>query len=180
VAIIFLTGVSTAGKTTLHEGLRKDPDLAHVEFHDIDEDGVPAAGSGNWRQFRVELLLHEAAARFRSEGKSTVICGVTIPHEAIESGSYPEDIPVHFVLLEVPMAVMRKRLDARIGGRVEPDDLEFLTQYNRRLSHLLRRSVLSLRNGHRVSHPGQSSRVLSKIKVRQQVKSLILDLLAQF
>jgi hypothetical protein len=173
VAIIFVTGVSTAGKTTLYEALRKDPDLTDVEFHDIDEDGIPAAGSGAWRQFRVELLLHEAAIRFRESGRPTVVCGVTKPHEVIESGSFPSDIPVHFVLIDVPIAAMRKRLTARIGERVSADDLEAVIQGNRNLSYVLRKSALNQRNGHIVESARQS-----RTKVREQVKALIKDLVA--
>jgi hypothetical protein len=169
VSIIFITGVSTAGKTTLYEALRKDPDLVDIEFHDIDEDGVPPAGSGSWRTFRIELLLHEAVARFQLSGRPTVICGCTKPSEAIESGPFPEDIPVHFILIDVPVATMRKRLGERIGGRVSADSLEMSVQSNRILSHALRKSVSSLRNGYVVG-----SARLSRIKVRQQVKSLII------
>jgi hypothetical protein len=167
VAIIFITGVSAAGKTTLYQALRKDPDVAHVEFHDIDEDGIPAAGSGAWRHFRVELLLHEAAVRFREHGTSTVICGVTKPHEAIGSGSYPADIPVYFVLIQVPVTAMRKRLEARLAGR-SADDVEFSVQFNRLLAAELYRSVSALHNGIILD-----SARLSRKKVREQVKSLI-------
>jgi hypothetical protein len=170
--IIFVTGVSTAGKTTLYQALRKDPDLTpYIEFHDIDEDGVPRAGSVPWRHFRVELLLHEAVARFRDEGKHTVICGVTKPHEAIESGSFPEDIPVHFIMIEVSLLLLKRRMTARVGDRVSADDLEWLIQMNRGLSNVLRKSVQQQRNGVIVNPAG-----MSKVKVRQQVKALIVDL----
>ena len=116
--IIFITGVSTAGKTTLYRALRDDEEMSGIEFHDIDEDGIPEAGSSPWRKFRIELLLWEAAERFREHDLPTVICGATIPHEAIESGSYPLDIPVHFVLINISIAAMRTRLTERIGERV--------------------------------------------------------------
>jgi gluconate kinase len=168
-SIIFITGVSTAGKTTVFEALRKDPDLADVEFHDIDEDGIPAAGTGPWRIFRVELLLHEAAVRAR-EGKSTVVCGITKPHEAIESGAFPEDVPVHFVLIDVSVANVKKRLEARIG-HYRPDDVQWLTQYNLRLRDLLRKSVRAQRTGI-VLDPGR----MSRRRLCEQVKSIVLDL----
>lgn len=170
MAIIFVTGVSGAGKTTLYEALRKDPELVNVEFHDIDEDGIPPAGTGGWRQFRVELLLHEAVARFRLSGRPTVICGVSKPHEVIESGAFPEDIDVYFVLVDVSTPVLRKRLEARLAGR-PADDVEFSVQWNRLLAPVLRRSVRAQRNGIII----EASR-LSRAKVREQVKQLIRDL----
>ncbi len=171
-AIVFLTGVSTAGKTTLYQALRKDPDLVDVEFHDIDEDGIPSAGSGPWRHFRVELLLHEAVVRQRQDNRSTVICGVTKPHEAIESGSFPDDIPVYFVLVDIPVPVMRRRLEARLTSKGwAPDDMEWSVQYNRHLSHELRKSVQCQTNGMIID-----ANRLSRIKVRELVKWLIQDL----
>jgi broad-specificity NMP kinase len=172
VPIIFITGVSGAGKTTLYGALRKDPDLAHVEFHDIDEDGIPPAGTGAWRQFRVELLLHEAATRSRTEDRSTVICGVSKPHEVIESGAFPDDLDVHFVLVDVSTPVLRKRLEARLAGQ-PTDDIEFSVQWNRLLSPALRRSVQQQRNGTII----EASR-LSRVKVREQVKQLIQNFCA--
>lgn len=171
MAIIFVTGVSGAGKTTLYEALRKDPELVDVEFHDIDEDGIPRAGTGAWRQFRVELLLHEAAVRGRDADRSTVICGVSKPHEVIESGAFPEDIDVYFVLVDVSSAVLRKRLETRLAGR-PADDVEFSVQWNRLLAPTLRRSVQAQRNGVII----EASK-LSRTKVRGQVKQLIKDLI---
>jgi hypothetical protein len=168
MSIVFVTGVSTAGKTSLYEAFRDDADLHHVEFHDIDEDGVPPAGSGHWRIFRIELLLHEAAVRFRESGRSTVVCGATTPHEVIESGSFPTDIPVHFILIDAEISTVRERLRERIGDRVSADSLEMSIQSNRALSTVLRNAVQSLRNG-AVVGPGQS-----KAEVRHQVKQLVL------
>lgn len=171
MSIIFVTGVSTAGKTTTYEKLRKDPDLSHVAFHDIDEDGIPRAGTSAWRQFRVELLLHEAVQRFYSaERTSTVICGVSKPHEVIESGAFPDVLPVHFILIDVTLANIRKRLQARIGDRYPADDVEYITQYNRLLSHTLRKSVSCQRNG-LIFDPARMSRT----KMCQEIKGLILD-----
>jgi hypothetical protein len=171
MAIVFVTGVSTAGKTTTYEKLRKDPELSHIAFHDIDEDGIPRAGTGAWRQFRVELLLHEAVQRFYSaERKSTVICGVTKPHEVIESGAFPDVLPVHFILIDVTLANIRKRLAERIGSRYPADDVEYITQSNRLLSHTLRKSVSCQRNGV-IFDPARMSRT----KMCQEIKALILS-----
>lgn len=168
MTIFFVTGVSTAGKTTLYHALREDADLDHVEIRDIDEDGVPPAGSGHWRKFRIELLLHEAAERWRDVGRSTVICGATIPSEVIESGSFPTYVPVRFILVDVETSVMRERLRKRIGHRVSEDSLEMSTLSNKALRDTLRNAVQSLRDGS-VIEAGQS-----KAEVLEQVKRLIL------
>lgn len=169
MSITFVTGISTAGKTTLYETLREDTDLNHVEFHDIDEDGVPPAGSGHWRKFRIELLLHEAAERFRAGGPPTVICGATLPHEVIESASFPKDVPIHFILIDVEVSAMRERLRERIGHRVSADSLEMSIQSNRVLRDVLDNAIRSLRNGC-VIESGQS-----KDDVHDAVKRMILS-----
>ncbi|HKR81534.1 MAG TPA: hypothetical protein VJR27_00870 [Candidatus Saccharimonadales bacterium] len=85
--ILFITGISTAGKTTTYEALKADPSLQHLSFHDIDENGVPRAGSGPWRLFRVEELLLDAV-NTQKQGNASVICGMTSPHEVVRSKFY--------------------------------------------------------------------------------------------
>src|SRR5579883_1367251 len=82
--ILFITGVSAAGKTTVFERLKKDTSLANIAVHDIDENGIPLVGLTPWRAFRVEELFYNATQNFK-DGQSTIICGVSFPHEVIES-----------------------------------------------------------------------------------------------
>ncbi len=174
MAIIFVTGVSTAGKTTVYETLRKDPDLADVEFHDIDEDGVPPAGRSPWRQFRVEQLLHEAVERHNSQGTPTVICGISKPHEVIESQAWTYLIPIHFILLDISVPILTKRLRARLEGHASEADIVATIQGNRLLSEVLRKSVENQRNGAIANLNGGR---FSKLQLRRRVKHMIEELL---
>jgi hypothetical protein len=162
--ILFITGASASGKSTLYNSLRADEGLAHLRFHDIDEDGVPRAGGGPWRQFRVEELFYEATEALK-EGYSTVICGITKPHEVIESLNFNPDDRVHFLVIEIPFATLEERLRARIMSQIEvagfdeylkPGAIEALLVGNRSLQRVLRNSVSQQRRGHFLEVGGQT------------------------
>ncbi len=116
--ILFITGTSASGKTTLYKLLQKDPDLKHVIFHDIDENGVPQVGLGPWRSFRVEELLYNATENYK-KGLSTVICGVSFPHEVIDSKYYKPKYNVDFMMVKAPLDVVRTRLEKRAADPLE-------------------------------------------------------------
>jgi len=82
--VLFVTGVSASGKTTLYESLRGDKAFGGIIFHDIDENGVPPVGRTPWRKFRVEELLYESVLAL-GQGQATVVCGIVKPHEVVES-----------------------------------------------------------------------------------------------
>jgi hypothetical protein len=154
--ILYITGISTAGKTTTYEALKSDPELSYLEFHDIEENGVPPAGSGSWRVFRVEELLFGATNRLK-QGTSTVICGITQPHEVIRSKFYDPTLNVHFLLLDIPLNLFAQRLEARKLDHMKdttasaeslPDYWENCLLQGRRLARELRNEVSSLKNGH--------------------------------
>lgn len=154
--ILFLTGISTSGKTTVYEALRVDRQLRDVEIRDIDEVGAPAAGLGPWRLFRVEELFLQAIVRFR-DGESTIICGVTVPHEVLTSKLYEPALNVHFLLLNVPLNVFRQRIEERrrehqkssaLTLEATPYYWETHALHSRRLARELLNEVSNLKNGH--------------------------------
>src|SRR3989344_2489838 len=156
--ILFITGTSGSGKTTLYESLRSDKDLNGVEFHDIDENGVPTVGSGPWRKYRVENLLYEAAQR-QKNGISTVVCGIALPHEILESKYYKPSCNVHILLIETSPKQIRERLKSRIDEHTDKGifDESFnrnsrrdAVESNLKLRLILRNSVEALRRGHRI------------------------------
>jgi hypothetical protein len=124
--ILFITGVSTSGKTTIYESLKSDEELADFEFHDIDESGVPPVGRTPWRAFRVEELFYQATQKLR-EGKSSIICGITKPHEVIESKHYKPELNIHFLLVDITSDTAVERISRLIEdqSRTENNDEVF-------------------------------------------------------
>ena len=154
--ILFITGISTAGKTTIYEALKADANLSHVEFHDIDEDGVPSVGRTPWRGFRVEELLYDAVTKL-DEGKSTVVCGITKPHEVIESRHLKHADRIHFLLVDIPIDTFTQRLRPRIeqtkaSGKYDEvfgeDAQEELLVATKNLKRVLLNSTLAQKTGH--------------------------------
>lgn len=157
--ILFVTGISAAGKTTLYEILKRDDNLSGIEVHDIDENGTPLVGLTPWRAFRVEELLYNAVNDF-NQGNSSIICGVSFPNEIIESRYYNQKYNIHFLLLEIPYDVFKQRIDSRIkaaeaNGQIseslrKENYQEFLS-HTKRLIKKLNDAVTNQRNGHIVN-----------------------------
>lgn len=154
--ILFITGISVSGKTTLYESLKKDERLSGVRFHDIDEQGVPAVGRVPWRIFRVEELLFEAVERMR-KGDSTIVCGITKPHEVIESRYYDPKNNIHFLMVDISLKAFEQRIRKRIQKQEKkgefdevfnPDAYQELFLATKRLRKILINSTLNQKNGH--------------------------------
>ena len=159
--------------------MKSDPELNYLEFHDIDEHGVPPAGSGSWRLFRVEELLFEATNRLKQD-ISTVICGITQPHEVIRSKFYDPTLNVHFLLLDIPLDLFTQRLEARklehmkdtaVSAESLPDYWETCLLQGRRMARELRNETSSLKNGH-ILNTAMMSEARMITEAKELVKSL--------
>ncbi len=109
-AVFFITGTSGTGKTTLVNYLKKD--LSFAEVNDFDEGGVPEGADENWRKKRTNEWL-EKAKSYQQKGKSTVICGVSVPDEVKNSPAYDRSLNVHYGIIHVGEDEIRRRLEAR-------------------------------------------------------------------
>lgn len=176
---MFLTGTSSSGKTTLYESLRQDESLADIDFHDIDENGVPSVGRGPWRAYRVEQLLYNAIKTYEA-GTSTVVCGITMPHEVIESRYYNERYRVYFLLAQTTEQLIRERLlmraDAQSSGDTydesfDPSNIERTIRENFELRTALHNSVINQRNGFEID-----ASELSKKAMHDHVKNIITSI----
>lgn len=157
--ILFITGTSASGKTTLYESLRNDNDLNGIEFHDIDENGVPPVGRVDWRAYRVTQLFYDAVKLAKDTGRPTVICGITFPHEVIESIYFDGKIPVHFILVEPTETQIRERLQQRSKDQegqdgwdevFSPENIERTITGNIEMRRTLHNSTVNQRNGHKI------------------------------
>jgi broad-specificity NMP kinase len=154
--ILFVTGVSAAGKTTVYEGLKEDRALKNIEVRDLDENGVPLVGLTPWRAFRVEELFYQAVNSYK-KGKSTIICGVTFPGEVIESKYYQQKYNVHFLLLTLNYETFKTRIDERIldaektgevNESLKKGNYRDLLSHTKRLINKFENIVANLRNGY--------------------------------
>ncbi len=146
--ILFITGISGSGKTTVFEKFSKDLSLkaSSIEFREIDEKKVPPVGRSHWRQYRVEELLYQAIKNLK-KGKSTVICGITLPQEIINSRLYKPSFNIHFLLLDIPISLFSKRVKERIKKTKEEKNWEELKYSTKKLSTRLKNQVVSYKNG---------------------------------
>lgn len=173
--IVVVTGTSTSGKTTLYESLRADGDFSGVAFHDIDEHGIPPVGLGPWREYRVEHLMFDAQARLE-KGQSTIICGITKPHEVLESTHLKQDTPISFILVEISDEQIEKRLRERVDRQVSDgkwnealDDAAELIKANFELKRVLHNAVTALRHGYVID-----ASQLTKQALHDQAKGIMM------
>tara|TARA_Y100000310_G_C20466268_1_gene707794 strand:+ start:251 stop:751 length:501 start_codon:yes stop_codon:yes gene_type:complete len=109
-AVFFITGTSGSGKTTLVDYLRRD--LSFAKVHDLDEGGVPKGADENWRKKRTNEWLKKAK-EYQQNGKSTIICGVTVPKEIKNSPAYDDALDVHYGYIHIDESEIRRRLKSR-------------------------------------------------------------------
>lgn len=153
--VIYVTGVSCAGKTTVAQQLQAHcPASRHVV--DIDGDGTPNAGHLEWLRWRAAELLHRAtrshekpkAAIYDPADSVWVITGICWPHAVVDCNAWPAaekaGLEVGFVMLDVRRRVIAERLTARDPER---KGLKALVRYNRQLADVLRRQVAQQRRG---------------------------------
>ena len=109
--ILFITGTSGSGKTTLIQYLQKQLSKNLFEIYDFDENGVPADADQEWRQKTTGYWLTKAQEN-STHKKSTIICGVTVPTEILNS-SKKTDQPIYFGFIKVADEEVRQRLKQR-------------------------------------------------------------------
>jgi len=117
-AVFFITGTSGSGKSTLVDYLKRD--LSFAEIHDFDEGGVPEGADENWRKQRTNEWLEKAKA-YQRKGKSTIVCGVSVPAEVKNSPAYDRSLNVHYGIIHIDESEIRRRLKSRgwKGNQVE-------------------------------------------------------------
>ena len=118
-AVFFITGTSGSGKTTLVDYLKRE--LSFAEVHDFDEGGVPEGADENWRKQRTNNWLKKAK-KYQQKGKSTVICGVSVPKEIKNSPAYDRSLDVHYGYIHIDESEIRRRLRARGWKEKQIDD----------------------------------------------------------
>lgn len=109
--IIFITGTSGAGKTTLKE-LLKELSSETIKIHDFDEVGVPEGADHHWRiQVSTDWLNYAKANR--KEGIHTLIIGQTSPKEISEISSSLNIPNISYGFIDISEKLIRERLTDR-------------------------------------------------------------------
>lgn len=109
-ATFFITGTSGSGKSTLVDYFKKE--LSFAAVHDFDEGGVPEGADEIWRRMRTNEWL-EKARTYQQNGKTTIICGVSVPEEVKNSSAYKRTLDVHYGFIHIDEIEIRKRLEKR-------------------------------------------------------------------
>ena len=109
--IIFITGASGSGKSTLVELLKQALPRSQFAVYDFDENGVPENADRAWRQYTTDFWLSKGQAN-GLHGRSTIICGVTVPSEILQSIVKP-NLPIEFGLIKISDDMIRGRLQQR-------------------------------------------------------------------
>ncbi len=109
--IFFITGTSGSGKSTLTTLLQKTLSTNFFSVHDFDEVGVPENADALWRQKTTNFWITKAIENAK-QNRSTVICGVVVPTEILNSPS-KQNIPISFGFIHIDENIIRSRLQAR-------------------------------------------------------------------
>lgn len=143
--IVYVTGVSCAGKTTLGQLLAR---RGNVIPADVDREAVvrPSAGHIEWLKWRNIEYLHRATTSF--DGQVVVVTGICLPHWLIESAFWRPamkvpKLEVDIIMLNPSWSIIKDRL----AERAEGEELRKLRKYNKSLRRKMEDQVLAYRRG---------------------------------
>ena len=125
-AVFFITGTSGSGKSTLVDILQEK--LPLVEVHDFDEGGVPENPNDQWRKERTSEWVVKAET-YLSKGITTIICGVSVPHEVKSCPAYSGLFPIYYGFIRITEEEIRRRLQARgWEGKLIEENIQWAKQ----------------------------------------------------
>lgn len=118
--IYFITGVNSAGKSTLVPLLR-DKLPNNFLVYDFDERGVPENVNSTWRKKETKYWLLKAT-RNAKKGSNTIVCGLTLPNEI-----YSLSKNVKIILLDISSQGISQRLKIRFKSQPSIRNLKKVT-----------------------------------------------------
>ncbi|OHB14908.1 MAG: hypothetical protein A2605_02275 [Candidatus Zambryskibacteria bacterium RIFOXYD1_FULL_39_35] len=104
--IIFITGSSGVGKSTLLKKLKSSLSAEKYAMYDFDELGVPLDADNGWRIDTTKIWLAKAEENIKN-GITTIIAGLTYPKEVM---NLTNNKNIKFFILKVSENELRKRL----------------------------------------------------------------------
>lgn len=155
MSVLFITGVSCAGKTTLGQAIMQHQEASwpdgggNVLVRDLDED-APARPSTAWLDWLRWRAAEELEAGRQDPDIVRVVTGIVWPLRVIESPAWApamaDGLHVWFFLLDPRWKVLRRRLAKRAADKPKAERAE-LIDYNRELRLSLRLQVQAVRYG---------------------------------
>jgi hypothetical protein len=168
--LLYVTGVSCAGKSTLGEALYERPDV-HAHY-DLDADATerPRTAWLDWLRWQAAEYLVEADERSGPDTDSSlliVVTGIVWPFRVIESPAWAsalrnEHLEVGWVMLDPPWKVLRERLAERTAHKPKRERRELLA-YNKGLRAGLRQQVLAVHGGWTLRSGGEPADLAEQV-----------------
>lgn len=118
----FISGVSGVGKTSLVPFLKSHLGADAFDVRDFDERGVPDGGGQAWHDAETRHWL-DTALRNAEDGKSTIVCGFSLP-EIVRRVSTGGNLPWYIFFLDASAGVIRKRLLSRHSTHQSKEEIE--------------------------------------------------------
>ena len=125
VETFFITGVNGAGKTTLASLLKKILPK-NYQIHDFDERGVPNNVNALWRRRTTRYWLERARDNAKSN-VTTVISGLSKPHEIFHATTKRNQRKIRIAFLDVSSKQINKRLHRRYATPAKIRKLKAVT-----------------------------------------------------
>lgn len=110
--MIFITGASSTGKTSLIKRLKEQLPSDKFDIHDIDEADKWGDDYEGWRDAKIEYWLKQSIKN-RGKGIETILCGIIYPEHVTKAPSYDEAQPVEYVLLDATPKAIEERFYKR-------------------------------------------------------------------
>lgn len=155
MSVLFITGVSCAGKTLLGRAIAQETSWAKSEpvgsvlVRDLDED-APARPSTAWLDWLRWRAAEELEAGRQDPDVVRVVTGIVWPLRVIESPAWApamaDGLMVRFFMLDPSWKTLRRRLAERSAAKPKAERAE-LRRYNQELRGMLRLQVQAVRGG---------------------------------
>ncbi|MDP5272877.1 AAA family ATPase [Chengkuizengella axinellae] len=110
--LLFVTGTSGAGKTTLKDSLQH-LNNEFISIHDFDEWGIPEDVDENFRIKRTGEWIEYGVKNMKENHKSTVLFGQVVPHEVMDWVNQYDNINTAFGFIDVDLKDIENRLHER-------------------------------------------------------------------
>jgi len=121
--IIFITGPSGVGKTTIFKLLKSSLERKSFDVRDLDERGVPDNVTDQWRIDETKHYL-EIGKNNINKNITTIVCGYVLPEELF---SLPNSDIVQCIILDADDRTIVNRLEKRYSDPKNIDALKNAT-----------------------------------------------------
>ena len=144
--IIFLNGVTSAGKTSIVESLQNQEDIFfYVVANDLFEEmiGENYLRKNYWKYLsEIIIMMYHTAKLFSDMGKNVLIDGILVEREEIKPHYHQlleilKDNPLDIVEVYCPMDICRKRNRMR-GDRYEMQSQEQLGLMSKNIKYSMK------------------------------------------